>query len=98
MKINFSSCVVIFFLFIFICFYGCFNSYQTHVLGETFMLENPLPLNYANIENTILDTLNEGDVVEVLNISYGKDFKVYKIKFNTKVGYVFSGDSVKFKN
>jgi len=78
---------------------GCGENNIVIIEGPTKLLNNPHPLNYPSTnpqENEIIAILKNGDTGEVLNITYGKDFKVYKVKIKEgMVGYLISEDNFK---
>ncbi len=80
-------------------FIGCGEPSTIMVEGPVKLLKNPFPLDYPKSnpqENEIISILSIGDKGKVVDVSYGKDFKVYKVKMESgKRGFLIHGDHFK---
>lgn len=67
--------------------------------GPANLIKKPYPLNYPSTNpqpNEVISNLKAGDEGEVLDWSYEKDYKVYKVKMKDgKVGYLIHGENFK---
>jgi hypothetical protein len=62
---------------------------QGHILVlDDVELLRDLPISFDEKERVILDIIPKGEKIPVIGHAYGKDFLVYKVRFNGKVGYV----------
>ncbi|MBN1907071.1 MAG: hypothetical protein JW927_18475 [Deltaproteobacteria bacterium] len=80
-------------------FMACNNNTTVLIEGPANLLKNPYPLNYPSTNpqpNEVISNLKAGDEGEVLDWSYEKDYKVYKVKMKDgKIGYLIHGDNFK---
>lgn len=78
---------------------GCSSSSTVLIEMPTKLLKNPYPIDYPSTNpqpNEIVSILKVGDQGRVLDITYGKDYRVYKVKMNDgKTGYLVGGDTFK---
>ncbi len=78
---------------------GCSSKSIVVIEAPTKLLKNPYPFNYPSTKpqpNEIITILDKGDKGYVLDVSYGKDYKVYKVRMEDgKTGYLINGDNFK---
>ena len=59
---------------------------------EIFIMEKPNRFDCKLVENKIIDTFKINDTIVIIDSTYSKDDKIYKVKNNTKNGCIFVGD------